>query len=1725
MTTLDDQSPSHRPNGRAIEGSRRPLTALFIGGQSLLLQCAELWLAQGHRIVGIVSDTLSIQQWAASKTLPTYANQDIETQCLSKAFGLSKEFDYLFSLANLNVTPAALVQSASQYAINFHDGLLPYYAGLNVTNWALLNDEKQHGITWHLMAPQVDRGDIVYQESFPIELDETVFTLNAKCFAAALATFPTILEQINRGDIRPKPQTQPIERYYLRQQRPAGVAVIDWQQTPIQLNRLSRSLYYNGYANPLTCVKFNYANQWYSCEHLEPVAPVEGERLPIEPVGTVLHVGADSIDVRVGDGVIRVSKITALEGKASVDLRDDFKVGTQCVLFSKITLAAMLTISEMLAPDERYWVEALRQVEPMELPFAVHRPALTSRSPNRSPNRSSNMIIHTQSFDENALISCVVLDAEQNGVGDGLTEAETAAKKVKARTLRLASILCLFLARFANTTQVTLPLNVSQHLEKKISALLSDSNIATENGNITALFGRLVPLTFSYDPNASIASALVNVEATLSHCLEKLTFARDLFKRIPTTELTTAWLDVEHDLAVVIDDGQGDDAQSSQSKIVPESHIAIIVRDQTLQWIVNTDYFDETSVLRLQALLEVFAQQIFTEQHLGQWQSKPVADIRLFLERDQQLLAQVNDTSCQYPKADSLVVQFEKQVQLSPERTALIFRHHPMSFAELNAKVNQLARLLRTQGVDKGDRVGVLLPRSHEMVVTLLATLKLGAAYVPLDPSYPVGRLNYMMSDADLTAVVTDGYVDDSTTGLQFQAIRVIALNVHSLQAYSEENVGDPIDASHLAYMIYTSGSTGRPKGVMVAHYNVLNFFTGMDALLLDSKTRQSLSDNVCFEQNPLTWLAVTSISFDISVLELLWTLTRGMTILLYRDPLLDVRRVNPVLPDIKAVNENIHKSAKKIMNRSVNKREADTIQFGLFFWNHIREDQASVVPTTTDEAMTASTKFDLLFKASEMADQNGFSSIWTPERHFGEFGGDYPNPSVISAALAVKTDHIQIRAGSCVLPLHHPARVVEEWSVVDHLSSGRVGISFASGWQPNDFIFNPEHHRDAKQVMLNNIETVRQLWRGESVNFSGPKGEVSIQTQPRPIQSELPCWLTAAGNPETFQLAGERGYNILTHLLGQSIEGVAENIALYKAAWQAAGHAGEGHVTLMLHTLVGKEGLETDEEESRIRTLARQPMKSYLRSAMFLVKQAAWHFPTFSSLSEDTGRTIDELFDQADEQMLDDLLEFAFMRYYAESGLFGTFGRCLARVQQLVAIGVDEIGCLVDYGLESEAVLAHLPHLIQLKTVSNTETIHDPSISELAEHYKITHLQCTPSQSSLILADRTNHVLFKQIQHLLQGGEALTPHLASELRSLVPGKITHVYGPTETTIWSTAYSLPTGIAFEAAFAAPIPIGQPLANTRLYVVDQRLRLLPMGVIGELLIAGEGVTQGYYQQPGLTAERFVHCEFEPDTLYRTGDLARWREDGQLEYVGRADSQVKIRGYRIELGEIESCLFRLEEVKSVVVTTEKREGDTKIVAYIVSTSQGQSAQRVDHEKCLKEALAKMLPQFMVPNQFYFLKQMPLTPNGKIDRKQLSNLRKSLSSLHKSLPNQNEQRESAASHSHSGSGAQCISSNDIERQVLEVWQAAIGQGIHSVQDNFFDIGGHSLLAIKVLADLRKVFSKTLQITDIFRYPTVQSFAAFLSKNASDSVDLQQSESRVNARREALARRRRRR
>jgi amino acid adenylation domain-containing protein len=314
-------------------------------------------------------------------------------------------------------------------------------------------------------------------------------------------------------------------------------------------------------------------------------------------------------------------------------------------------------------------------------------------------------------------------------------------------------------------------------------------------------------------------------------------------------------------------------------------------------------------------------------------------------------------------------------------------------------------------------------------------------------------------------------------------------------------------------------------------------------------------------------------------------------------------------------------------------------------------------------------------------------------------------------------------------------------------------------------------------------------------------------------------------------------------------------------------------------------------------------------------------------------------------------------------------------------------------------------------------------------------------------------------------GGEALLPALGQQLRELGT-EVWNLYGPTETTIWSSAHEVT-----EVDAAGPsVSIGRPLANTQMYVLDGQLRPVPVGVLGELYIGGDGLARGYLGQAGLTAEKFVPHPFAEggERLYRTGDLARYLGTGALEYVGRVDQQVKVRGYRIEVGEIEVALNAHKAVReAVVVARAGADGEKRLVAYVV-TEGVQSRE-------LQQHLSSRLPGYMVPQAFVQLEALPLTPNGKVDRR--------------ALPEPELGRAELG-------GAYVAARTPSEEVLAGIWATVLRLEQVGVYDNFFALGGHSLLATQVMSRVREAFTVEVPVRALFEHPTVQALAIVIDE-----------------------------
>lgn len=403
------------------------------------------------------------------------------------------------------------------------------------------------------------------------------------------------------------------------------------------------------------------------------------------------------------------------------------------------------------------------------------------------------------------------------------------------------------------------------------------------------------------------------------------------------------------------------------------------------------------------------------------------------------------------------------------------------------------------------------------------------------------------------------------------------------------------------------------------------------------------------------------------------------------------------------------------------------------------------------------------------------------------------------------------------------------------------------------------------------------------------------------------------------------------------------------------------------------------------------------------------------------------------------------------------------AMQKELALTPADRLLAVTTISFDISILELFLPLIVGASVlIADRKTVRDPkALTELAITNNTTILQATPSLWQALLPTYSNEL--KGIRALV-GGEALSGQLAKTMFQL-GHPVLNLYGPTETTIWSSMMSL-----VEKADLQHPPIGRPLLNTQMYVLDQAMEPVPIGVSGDLYIAGEGLALGYYKRPDLTNERFTTNPFGENgsRLYTTGDKARWRHDGVLEYLGRDDYQIKIRGFRIEIGDIESSLLACREVVQAIVVAQTSPSNNKqLVAYLVP---------VDHTlntKVLRQQLIEVLPDYMIPAHFILLNDLPLTPNGKVNRKALP-MPTWQASNHYEPPR-----------------------DQLEEMLTTLWSETLGITLVGIHDNFFEIGGDSISATRIINHLQKTLLIDVPLGVLFKASTIADFSEHLRKN----------------------------
>ncbi|WP_326718424.1 amino acid adenylation domain-containing protein [Streptomyces sp. NBC_00243] len=703
-------------------------------------------------------------------------------------------FDYLFSITNLRILPQELLDLPGRLAVNFHDALLPRHAGMYATSWALLDCAQEHGVTWHVMTEEADAGDILAQRAVPVLPTDTAYSLNTKCFQAGIASFTELVDDLAADRVLPVPQDLRDRTYHARADLIPDAGVLRFSRPAGDLHALVRATEFGPHPNGLGSAKLFGGGEIVLVGESVVTRHRSGQ-----PPGTIVAMADEGLTVAAADADLTLRRLSTPEGAPlsvpELAARWHIEPGHRLPGPDPAVLDAVLAESAAVRPHEPFWVRRLATMQPLDLPYG-----------DPLPSRGQgwhDLEIHVP---------------PELGTGNAGDPAEVLLTAVLA-----------FLARTSGGDRFDVGLRRRQSVRRS---------------GAEALFAAEVPLRVTgLKPGLALADLCATVSAEFGGIARRNTYLRDVWARYPRLRDVAG----RNGLPLVVDMSAGVPRAPRRGST---ALVHVPPGGGRCRWLVSGDAVGEEAAAHFRNDIEEFLQA------LAEAPEDVLAVPLLPTRRRQQVIEEWNDTARAYPRDTCVTRLVAEQARRRPTAAAVTDDTGTLSYRELEQRSNQVASALDRAGVGRGDRVGVHLRRSADLVAGLLGVLKTGAAYVPLDPAFPAKRIRYMIDDAGVSVVLSQAELA-SALDPDVRVVRVDETRSEAgAQPFDRASADDP------AYVIYTSGSTGRPKGVQVGHRALTNFLCAMAA------------EPGCTEADRL--LAVTTVCFDIAGLELYLPLVTG---------------------------------------------------------------------------------------------------------------------------------------------------------------------------------------------------------------------------------------------------------------------------------------------------------------------------------------------------------------------------------------------------------------------------------------------------------------------------------------------------------------------------------------------------------------------------------------------------------------------------------------------------------------------------------------------------------------------------------------------------------------------------------------------------------------------------------------------------------------------------------
>ena len=788
--------------------------SFVIGEGTLPIQCIKILLEAGHNVLGVLSKDHEVCQWAKQAQLPFYDPSDDLHTILSR-----QPFNYLFSIVNPTLLPSQILNLPTNCAINYHDALLPKYAGVHATTWALLHQEKEHGITWHVMAEQVDAGEILRQSRFLIGPKETVFTLNSKCYEAAIESFSNLINDLANGAVKTINQDLTKRSYFSKYERPSAGAIIQWQQSAKNIDALCRSLHFSTYPNPLCEPKFALSEKLYIIKELEIIDVLSN----VAP-GTLISRTNNGIRVATTTKDVIIKSISNIDGstKSFFELYKNHQLleGETLPSVAVATANRIDSLNREFAKHESFWQMRLRMAQQIDFPY-----------------------LSSTTYD--------ISTTDKKKLSLSITAEDYSFFAANNYSLQ-HSILTLFVIYISRLSKM-----------ERFDLSFRPADLASQIDGVEHFFATELPLAICYNPKMNFRQ-VYDYLFEQRHLIEQhLSYAKDLVSRTPKLQSQRDVLQFIYSEIAVIEI----DKFINKPKIL-KAGLTLLLTKQTL-------YQQETALEKNHSLIwgELYydlrrIEQKTVDQMANHLQTLlagvianpelPIAQLPILTFDEQKvLLHRFNDTEADFPSDKTIIDLFEEQVEKTPHHIALGFEGKDWTYQQLNQLANRIAHYLIDHYAIKCDDVVALLPeRTQWMPIGILAILKSGAAYLPLSKDMPVSRLVFMLKDSGAKLLLTDA--PNADLGKQIYS-QVLVLD--QLHCEKTNNPNPNVNSSNLVFVLYTSGSSGKPKGVLMPHQSLVNLIIwniAYSPLAIGSRTTQfaSFIFDASFHEIFATWLS-----------------------------------------------------------------------------------------------------------------------------------------------------------------------------------------------------------------------------------------------------------------------------------------------------------------------------------------------------------------------------------------------------------------------------------------------------------------------------------------------------------------------------------------------------------------------------------------------------------------------------------------------------------------------------------------------------------------------------------------------------------------------------------------------------------------------------------------------------------------------------------------------------